>query len=65
VAIYDKENLMPWVKFLKDHKQYKNGQVIDLPSFKAAFRLKNAGIVVRVEPPLIKKLIKSVTKKSK
>jgi len=42
---------MPWVKFLKDHKQYKKDQVVDLPSYRAAFRLKNAGIVVRVAPP--------------
>jgi hypothetical protein len=42
---------MPWVKFLKDHKPYKKDQVVDLPSFKAAFALKNAGVLVRVDPP--------------
>lgn len=42
---------MPWVKFIKDHKQYKKGQEIDLPSYKAAFRLKNLGILVRIKPP--------------
>ena len=42
---------MPWVKFLKDHKPYKKGQVVDLPSFKAAFALKNAGVLVRIDPP--------------
>lgn len=42
---------MPWVKFVKDHKQYKKGQVIDLPSYREAFRLKNAGVLVRVDPP--------------
>ena len=42
---------MPWVKFVKDYKQYKKGQVVDLPSFKAAFALKNAGVLVRVAAP--------------
>ena len=63
---------MPWVKFLKDHKPYKVGQVVDLPSFKVAFRLKNAGVLVRVAPPasataknLVKKLTGSVAKKAK
>ena len=52
---------MPWVKFLKDHKPYKAGQVIDLPSFKAAFTLKNAGVLVRVDPP--KSAVKAVADK--
>lgn len=42
---------MPWVKFVKDHKQYKNGQEVDLPSYKESFRLKNLGILVRISPP--------------
>ena len=42
---------MPWVEFLKDYKQYKKGQKVDLPSYKAAFRLKNLGILIRIEPP--------------
>ena len=42
---------MPWVKFVKDHKQYKKGQEVDLPSYKESFRLKNLGILVRISPP--------------
>ena len=63
---------MPWVKFLKDHKQYKKDQVVDLPSYKAAFQLKNAGVLVRVDPPksaaakaLVKKLTGQAAKKPK
>ena len=52
---------MPWVKFLKDHKPYKAGQVIDLPSYKAAFQLKNAGVLVRVGPP--KSAVKTMAEK--
>lgn len=42
---------MPWVRFVKDHKQYKKGQEVDLPSYKEAFRLKNLGVLVRITPP--------------
>ena len=62
---------MPWVKFLKDHKQYKKDQVVDLPSYKAAFALKNAGVLVRVDPPksvaktLVNKLTGKGAKKTK
>ena len=63
---------MPWVKFLKDYKPYKQGQIIDLPSFKLAFRLKNAGVLVRVAPPasaaakaMVKKLTGGGAKKVK
>ena len=57
---------MPWVKFLKDHKPYKAGQVVDLPSFKAAFALKNAGVLVRVAPPAsatVKKAVRRIVGK--
>ena len=56
---------MPYVKFLKDYKQYKKGQVIDLPSYKAAFALKNAGVLVRVAPPksVAKTLVNKLTGK--
>ena len=57
---------MPWVKFVKDYKQYKKEQVIDLPSFKAAFRLKNAGVLVRVAAPAsatVKKAVRRIVGK--
>ena len=56
---------MPWVKVLKDHKQYKKDQVVDLPSYKTAFQLKNAGVLVRVDPPksVAKTLVNKLTGK--
>ena len=57
---------MPWVKFLKDYKPHKKGDVVDLPSYREAFRLKNAGVLVRVNPPAsatVKKAVRRIVGK--